>query len=115
MTKHNLILWGLVTIAFLDLARRLALYGLPRAPRQVSSIVAVALCLSAVGFKVAFTKADAPELLSDVPQYVLTPMVETPLVTHVRTIFLGITLSLVYGCFQRVYWTSQSRATRLGS
>jgi len=92
-----------VIITFIDLVRRLTWYGLPGVDRRSAFLVALGLCLSAFGFKVAFTIADAPELLAGIPQYLWAPMHEAPLATQARTVFAGIALSALYSLYQRLY------------
>lgn len=89
-------LWVLVVVTYLDLARRLSRRGLPRASRTISAVCSISLSLAAFGFKVAFTHADAPELLLGIPPRLLTLLEATSLVTQARTVFLGITLSLLF-------------------
>ena len=101
LPAHNLILWTLIIATFLDLAQRIARRGLPGAPRQASIIVAIALCLAGFGFKVAYTKADAPELLVGLERMLLAPVEQTSLVTQARSVFLGITLSAAFTILQR--------------
>jgi len=65
--------------------------------------VALALCLSAFGYKVAFTIADAPELLAGIPRSLWMPMNEAPLVTQARIVFVGILFSSIFIAYQRLF------------
>jgi len=103
LSTHNLLLWTVVIVTFLDLVRRLTWYGLPGIGRRPTFLVALGLSLSAFGFKVTFTIADAPELLSGIPRYFWAPMDEAPLVTQARTVFAGIALSALYILYERIY------------
>ncbi|KAI9672432.1 MAG: major facilitator super transporter protein [Trizodia sp. TS-e1964] len=104
LPHHNMVLWVAVIAAYLDLLQRLSRKGFRRAPIQVSIIVALTLILSAVGFKVAFTNADAPELLEGLTQSLLKTSEGVPLVTQARTVFLGLAASFLYtSCFELGY------------
>ena len=70
-------------------------------PRQASSAVAIGLCLAGIGFKVAYTKADAPELLNGLDRTLLALMRESSLVTQARTMFLGTAFSMAFVIFKR--------------
>ena len=93
----------------------MARYGLPQASRQVSSVAAFLLCLVSLGFKVAFTIADAPELVSQSQHILVTPIIGASLVVQARTIFVGIGLSLAYISYQRYYRKSISEVTGTGT
>lgn len=82
--------------AYLHVAQHLASRSLSKAPRTIAAGSSIALCLGALGFKVAFTKADAPELLVGLHWFVLKPMEEASLVSQARAVFIGIAL---IGCF----------------
>ena len=95
LPAHVWMLWVLVVAAYLDLAQRLWRRGLPRASRHISAICSISLCLAAFGFKVAFTHADAPELLLGFHRYLLRPMEVASLLTQARTVFFGLALFLL--------------------
>ncbi|KAL8829708.1 MAG: hypothetical protein Q9191_001861 [Dirinaria sp. TL-2023a] len=92
LPSHNFALWIFVLAAYLDVAQRLAGRSLPKAPRTIAAASSIALCLGALGFKVAFTKEDAPELLLGLDWFVLKPMEEASLVSQARAVFIGIAL-----------------------
>ena len=93
-------------ITFFDLVRRLTWYGLPGVDRRPTFLVALGLCLSAFGFKLAFTVADAPELLAGIPEDLWVPMAEAPLVTQARTVFAGIALFTLPSLYRSIYKTA---------
>ncbi|KAI9824815.1 MAG: major facilitator super transporter protein [Phylliscum demangeonii] len=98
LQSHNLVLWALVMATYLDLGRRICQRGLRRQPFPVAFIVAVSLVLAALGFKLCYTSAEAPELLRGFPAVVLAAADHTgSLLTQARAVFLGITLALSYG------------------
>lgn len=107
-------LWVLVVVTYLDLARRLSRRGLPRASRQISAVCSISLCLAAFGFKVAFTHADAPELLLGFPRRLLTLLEAASLLTQARAVFLGLALFLLFTVLAGVYpdWDSDPAAAR---
>lgn len=96
-------LWVLVVATYLDLARRLSRRGLPRASRHISAVCSISLCLAAFGFKVAFTHADAPELLLGFPRRLLTLLEAASLLTQARAVFLGLALFLLFTVLAVVY------------
>ena len=100
---HTYILWVLVVATYLDLARRLSRRGLPHASRQISAACSISLCLAAFGFKVAFTDADAPELVLGFRCFFLRPMEVASLQTQARTVFLGIGLFLAFAILAEIY------------
>ena len=65
---------------------------LPGASRSIAAACSIALCLAALGFKAAFTKEDAPELLVGLQSFVVRPMDEASLVAQARAVFIGIAL-----------------------
>lgn len=103
-------LWVLVVVTYLDLARRLSRRGLPRASRQISTVCSISLCLAAFGFKLAFTHADAPELLLGVPPRLLTLLEAASLMTQARAVFLGIALFLLFTVLAESYMYSDPAA-----
>ena len=103
LPTHPWILWVLVVATYLNLAQRLSRRGLPHAPRQISAVCSISLCLAAFGFKVAFTNADAPELLLGFRRFLPGPMEEASLLNQARTVFLGIGLFLVFAISAEIY------------
>ena len=96
---HNSILWGAVLTTYFDILQRLSRRGLRHAPTQISSIVAITLCLAAFSFKVSFTNADAPELVQGFSLALLEGLEDISLVTQARTVFLGICIVTVCALF----------------
>lgn len=93
---HTSLLWILVLVTYLNMARRLLLCKLPLIPQKISSTFSFTLCMVALRFKASFTGADAPELLIGLPRLFLVLMDESSLVDQARTVFLGIgTIMLV--------------------
>ena len=90
LPSHNRVLWLLVLAAYLNITQRLARKLLPGTSLHISAASSIALCVAALGFKVAFTKADAPELLVGLRTDFLRPMQDASLVVQSRVVFLGI-------------------------
>ena len=90
LPAHNFVLWIIVLLTYINVARRMSLNMLPNPSRAVTISCSIALCLAALGFKVAFTKADAPELLVGLESLILRPMEESSLVAQARAVFIGI-------------------------
>lgn len=101
--SHTFTFWLLVTIAYLDSARRLSRCRLPRIPGKVSSSIFLTLCLAALRFKTAFTNADAPELCIGLPRFFVSLVENTPLVAQCRVVFLGISTTLSSAVFAKFY------------
>lgn len=101
--SHTFTLWLLVTITYLESARRLSRCRLPPIPGKASSIIFLALCLAALRFKTAFTNADAPELFTGIPRLFVNIAENTSLVGHCRVIFLGIGAIVSMAVFAKLY------------
>lgn len=89
---HNFLLWLLVLATYLDVVQRLSKRALPWASRHLSSAAAFVLGATAFSFKVAFTKADAPELLNGLQFLAFRPIEAASLVAQARAVFIGITV-----------------------
>ncbi|KAL2037023.1 hypothetical protein N7G274_010308 [Stereocaulon virgatum] len=95
LPAHNFILWALVLVTYLDVVQRLSRRAIPWASRQLSSAAAFALGIASLGFKIAFTQADAPELLEGLQSLVLVPTEEASLVAQARAVFFSIFILLL--------------------
>jgi ethanolaminephosphotransferase len=95
LPAHNFVLWTLVLATYLDVVQRLSRRAVPWASRQLSSAAAFALGIASLGFKIAFTQADAPELLEGLQFLVLVPTEETSLVAQARAVFFSIFILLL--------------------
>ncbi len=100
---HNFIFWLLVLATYLDVVQRLARRAVPWASRQLSSAASFALGIAALGFKVAFTKADAPELLEGLQFFVLRPLEEASLVAQARAFFSSNAIMMALTSFPVIY------------
>ena len=84
---HKYLLWTLVILTYLDIVQRMSRRASPWASRLVSTAAAAALGVFAVRFKIAFTKADAPELLNGVEMILVGPMRSASLISQARVVF----------------------------
>ncbi|KAI9881388.1 MAG: major facilitator super transporter protein [Pleopsidium flavum] len=93
---HNLVMWIAVVSTYLDITFRLSRRGFRRLSPGLSTLLSSTLCLVAFAFKMAFTNAEAPELLTGLKIPFKRQLESTPLVTQARAIFTGLGLSLAY-------------------
>lgn len=90
LPPYRLLLWSLVFVTYLNVVRRLSKSSLRWAPPSLAMSGAVILGTAAFAFKMAFTAADAPELIAPFMQPAVDVMGGTPLVIQARAVFLGI-------------------------
>ena len=95
LRSYNLVLWTLVVGTYISVLYRLGNYGFPRLHRHISLAFAFTISSAALGFKIAFTKADAPELLNGVWEIPIKALFDIPLVVQARVVFLGIACTLL--------------------
>ena len=107
LPAHNMLLWLLVLVTYLDIIQRLSRRAVPWASRHLATAASIALGIAALGFKVAFTKSDAPELLEGLGYLVLRPMEEASLVAQARAVFTSIAIMAVLTSFSAVYQRSR--------
>lgn len=108
VTPNAWLLWILVALSYAlpsrNLSRRAALW---MGARQMG-LLPVLVSLSAFSFKIAFTAADAPELLVSFP--ILNPLVafvaRYPLVSLARVVFLGLAHLLGCAVYYETPWKS---------
>ena len=111
LPAHNSVLWFLVLATYLDVVQRLSRRALLWTSRRVSFAASLALGLTALSFKVDFTKADAPELLDGLHLFFfLRPMKEASLIAQARAVFVSITALLLLSSFPKIY----KRASQAG-
>ena len=89
LPAHNSLLWALVILTYLDVVQRLSRRAISWASRLFSTAAAAALGAAAFGFKIAFTNADAPELLTGVEMFSVGPIENASLVAQARVVFLS--------------------------
>ena len=103
LPSHNFAMWLLILATYLDIIQRLSRRAVPWVSRQISTAASIALGIAAFGFKVAFTKADAPELLDGLEHFVLRPIEEASLVAQARAVFLGISITMALTVAPAIY------------
>lgn len=103
---HTWLLWLLVIAAYILITLRISQRATSRNLSRRISLLSVTVCFAAFTFKIAFTAADAPELLRGVeilrPIMVLTSRVS--LVAQARVVFLGIAQLLAYTTYNHSPW-----------
>ena len=105
---HTWLLWLLVVGAYAAISRSLSSRIRSWHSSALFSLLPVAACIASFTFKVAFTAADAPELLQKLP--LLLPLLEVTsqldLLTLARLAFLGNLVMLVCAVYIRSTSTS---------
>ncbi|KIW20627.1 hypothetical protein PV08_01203 [Exophiala spinifera] len=106
LVPNSWVLWILVILTFAHLARNLSRRVVKWMETRQMSLLPVLISMSAFLFKIAFTAADAPELLSSFP--VLNPLVvfvsRYPLVSLARIVFLGLVHLLGCSIYYEAPW-----------
>lgn len=112
LPSHTSLLWMLVLVTYLHIARRLLLCRVPLIPQKIHSTFSFILCMVALRFKASFTSADAPEILEGFPPLLLTLIDESSLVDQARAVFLGIGtvmfVAVTTRIAQRLSWVKQN-------
>ena len=114
LPAHNMLLWLLVLVTYLDVIQRLSRRAVPWASRHLATAASIALGIAALGFKVAFTKSDAPELLEGLGYLVLRPMEEASLVAQARAVLTSVAIMAVLTSFPAVYQRSRGEREMKG-
>lgn len=115
LPAHNMLLWLLVFVTYFNVIQRLSRTAVPWVSRQLATAASLALGIAALGFKIAFTKADTPELLEGLENFVLRPMVEASLVAQARAVFTSIAIMVVLTSFPAVYQRIRARRETKGT
>ena len=103
LPAHKMLLWVLVLVTYFDVIQRLSRRAIPWASRHLATAASVALGVAALVFKVAFTKADTPELLEGLGYIALPRTGEASLVAQARALFMGIAVMVLLTSFPAVY------------
>ena len=103
LPAHKILLWLLVLVTYFDVIQRLSRRAIPWASRHLATAASLALGVAALGFKVAFTKADTPELLEGLGYIALPRTEEASLVAQARALFMGIAVMVLLTSFPAVY------------
>ncbi len=103
LSAYNILLWLCVLATYLVVVLRLAQKAMPWASRRLSLAASLALGVAAVGFKAAFTKADAPELLDGLGFSMPRPMDEASLVAQARAVFSSLAIITIMTILPTMY------------
>lgn len=103
LPAHNCLLWTLVLTTYLDIVQRLSRGAMPWASRKLSSAASIGVGITALSFKIAFTKADAPELLQGLQFLDQRPTEATSLVTQARVVFVSMFALAALTCVPEIY------------
>lgn len=90
--SHHYMLWAVTCIIYLALPRKMQYKSLSQSVRRISFVYATVLCGLGYAFKIAFTLADAPELLNGLPITKNGILAWVDLVMQARALFLGMLL-----------------------
>lgn len=90
LPRYDLVLWAMVIVTYLTVFLQLSRTVTPWAPRVVPFTASLVLTATAIVFKVAFTVADAPELVTQLQNYTPTSIEHSSLIVQARIIFSGI-------------------------
>jgi ethanolamine phosphate transferase 2 subunit G len=114
LPAHTWLLWLLVIATYILITLRISHRTTSGKPSRQISLLSVTVCFAAFTFKIAFTAADAPELLRGIeilsPIVVLTSRIS--LVSQARVVFLGIAQLLAYATYYHSPW--KQKADRKG-
>ncbi|KAJ9635272.1 uncharacterized protein PV06_09319 [Exophiala oligosperma] len=106
VVPNSWILWALVIITYTHLSRNLSSRVVKWMGARQMSLLPILISISAFLFKIAFTAADAPELLATFP--LLRPLVafvsRYPLVSMARIVFLGLAHLLSCSVYYEAPW-----------
>ncbi|KAL9007271.1 MAG: hypothetical protein Q9188_000074 [Gyalolechia gomerana] len=97
LSNHIYILWAFVCVIYFALPGKMRYKSLGQIGRTASLVYATVLCAVGFVFKVAFTTADAPELLEGLPIPQILASVD--LTRLARALFLGMLLICAAGSF----------------
>lgn len=114
VSTNPFLLWLLVLVAYVDAARRLFKCGLPLASRTISFAVFFSLSIAAFRFKLGFTYANAPELFTGLPKFLMELTGNTSLVAQCKIIFQVIGATFLGSVFTKVYCKLLGRKTHIG-
>ena len=92
--SHRGLLWTSVLLAYAVFASKLVARSASRRLYHLTTLTSITT-LAGVSFKIAFTEADSPELLSGsiIPHWVLGMVNRLSLVVQARAVFLGLLVS----------------------
>ena len=113
LPAHRVTLWILVVATFLHLTYGIIQRGSPKVVPSTAMVIAIFTCLATFVFKAAFTTADSPELLPQLPRFILRPFKDISLIYQARVVFSGLGLSCTYMVFRRFYHKLEDGVCRI--
>jgi len=96
LTEHLNILWSLVGITYMWNLNSLVTVAFAQLGQLLAGTVGSALTTAALTFKLAFTDADSPELLTETLRALAGLEFGGSLVMRARLVFVGIAAALVF-------------------
>ena len=115
LPAHNYMLWILVSATYADVMQRISRCAIPWSSRRFATAASIPLGVAALGFKIAFTNADAPELLTGLGGFILTPLKETSLVAQARAVLICISFMVLLTIMPIFVRLSSQRAALKGT
>ena len=110
LPAYTWLLWLLVIATYVLITVRISRQATRVTPSRQMNLLSVMVCITAFTFKVAFTAADAPELLRGVG--ILNPLVvptsSLSLVAQARIVFIGIAQLLAYTIYYHSPWNRKA-------
>lgn len=105
LSKRPWLLWTLILVTYAVLSRKLSSKAAGWGARQMA-VLPVLVSISAFLFKLAFTSADAPELLQGIRIFdsILSFTASYPLVSLARLVFLGLGHLTITSFFYQLPW-----------
>ncbi len=100
--SHNIQMWIAVIVTYMEIAYRMSSkkFGTTSSYSLLSSL-AHSSSVAALGFKLAYTYAEAPELLQGFPDWALNLLKWPSLLVQARIIFIGLFGALIYAVIIR--------------
>lgn len=92
LPAYTSLLWLLVISTYILIAYRISTYAVEGLRPRQTAVLAIPTCVAAFSFKVAFSAADAPELLRGVSalEPIVSLITNVSLVAQARVVFFGI-------------------------
>jgi ethanolaminephosphotransferase len=113
LPAYTWLLWLLVIATYVLITVRISRQATRVTASKQMSLLSVMVCITSFTFKVAFTAADAPELLQGVD--ILNPLVVSTsslsLVAQARIVFVGIAQLLAYTVYYHSPWNHKADRT----
>ena len=103
LPSHNYLLWLSVLLTYVDVIQRLSRRTIPWASRQSATTISLAMGAAALTYKVAFTQADAPELLVGLESSRFKSLENMSLVSQARAVFASMLMMMALTSLPSIY------------